>query len=100
MIWSSEYRLPFMARPLTSQVTGKVSLAVGSDSGTRSIGLLKIEVIWRRRTRMRLEDVEFAMLTWVDLFNHRRILERIGDVPRAEFEAAYRRQQQGSPLAA
>jgi transposase InsO family protein len=33
--------------------------------------------------------VEFATLTWVDWFNARRLLEPIGCVPPAEFEARY-----------
>ena len=36
-----------------------------------------------------LEAVEFATLTWVDWFNTRRLLEPIGYVPPAEYEAAY-----------
>jgi len=35
------------------------------------------------------EEVEFATLEWVDWFNNRRVLEPIGDVPPAEFEAMY-----------
>jgi transposase InsO family protein len=37
----------------------------------------------------RLDDVEYATLEWVDWFNNRRLLEPIGHVPPAEFEAAY-----------
>jgi hypothetical protein len=36
-----------------------------------------------------LEEVEFATLEWVDWFNHRRLLEPIGDIAPAEFEAMY-----------
>ena len=36
-----------------------------------------------------LEAVEFATLTWVDWCNTRRLLEPIGYVPPAEFEARY-----------
>lgn len=36
-----------------------------------------------------LEGVEIATLTWVDWFNTRRLLEPIGYVPPAEFEAEY-----------
>jgi len=64
------------------------------------IGLFKTEVIRRRGPWKRLEDVEFATLEWVDWFNHRRLLEPIGDVPPVEFEAAYRRQQAGQVQAA
>ena len=33
--------------------------------------------------------MEYAMLEWVDWFNHRRLLEPIGNVPPAEREALY-----------
>jgi putative transposase len=36
-----------------------------------------------------LEAVEFATLEWVDWFNHRRLLEPIGNIPPAEAEALY-----------
>jgi hypothetical protein len=32
---------------------------------------------------------EFATLRWVDWFNHRRLLEPIGYLPPAEYEAQY-----------
>jgi transposase InsO family protein len=35
-------------------------------------------------------------LEWVDWFNHRRLLEPIGHVPPAEFEAAYHREEDPS----
>jgi transposase InsO family protein len=52
-------------------------------------GLYKTEVIRRRGPWRNIEDVEFATLEWVDWFNNRRILEPIGYVPPAEYEAAY-----------
>ena len=36
-----------------------------------------------------IEAVEFATLEWVDWFNHRRLLEPIGNIPPAEAEARY-----------
>jgi hypothetical protein len=36
-----------------------------------------------------LGRVEFATLEWVDWFNTRRLLEPIGYVPPAEYEARY-----------
>jgi transposase InsO family protein len=42
-----------------------------------------------------LEEVEFATLEWVDWFNHRRLLEPIGDIPPAEFEAMYYAEREG-----
>jgi len=39
-----------------------------------------------------LPSLEFATLEWVDRFNHRRLLEPIGNIPPAEAEARYRAQ--------
>ena len=55
------------------------------------IGLYKTELIRRRGPWKGIDDVEYATLEWVDWFNHRRLLEPIGYVPPAEFEAAFRR---------
>jgi transposase InsO family protein len=63
-------------------------------------GLSKTEVI-RRRGRWRiLEAVEFATLEWVDWFNHRRLLEPIGNIPPTEAEARYYAQTEGVAMAA
>jgi putative transposase len=59
------------------------------------IGLFKTEVIQRKGPWRHLEAVEFAMLTWVDWFNMRRLLEPIGYVPPAEYEAQYYAQASG-----
>jgi putative transposase len=53
------------------------------------IGLFKTEVIRLKGPWRHLEAVEFATLEWVDWFNHRRLLEPIGDIPPAEYEARY-----------
>ena len=53
------------------------------------IGLFKTEMIQRQGPWRHLEAVEFATLTWVDWFNTRRLLEPIGYVPPAEYEARY-----------
>src|SRR6266545_3783645 len=53
------------------------------------IGLYKTELVGRRGPWKGMDDVEYATLEWVDWFNHRRLLEPIGDVPPLEFEAAY-----------
>jgi putative transposase len=62
-------------------------------------GLYKAEVIHRRSWKS-LQDVELATLDWVDWFNHKRLLGPIGDIPPAEAEAAYDRQQVTLPMAA
>jgi transposase InsO family protein len=51
------------------------------------IGLFKTEVIRRLGPWRSLEAVEIATLQWVDWFNHRRLLEPIGNIPPAEAEA-------------
>ena len=53
------------------------------------IGLFKTEVIRLKGPWRHLEAVEFATLDWVDWFNHRRLLEPIGDMPPSEYEARY-----------
>jgi putative transposase len=60
------------------------------------IGLYKAELIRRRGPWKGLDEVEYATLKWVDWFNHRRLLEPIGHVPPAEFEAVYHRREDPS----
>ena len=52
-------------------------------------GLYKAEVIHRRGPWRSFEAVEYATLEWVDWFNHRRLLEPIGNIPPAEAEEQY-----------
>ena len=63
-------------------------------------GLYKAEAIHRRGPWRSFEAVEFATLEWVDRFNHRRLLEPIGNVPPAEAEASYYAQIEDLALAA
>jgi transposase InsO family protein len=56
-------------------------------------GLYKTEVIRARGPWRGMDDVEYATLEWVDWFNNRRLLQSIGDVPPAEYEAMYYREQ-------
>ncbi|WP_434082150.1 IS3 family transposase [Escherichia coli] len=51
-------------------------------------GLYKAEVIHRKSWKNRAEE-ELATLTWVDWYNNRRLLERLGHTPPAEAEKAY-----------
>jgi len=73
-----------------------VSLSVGSRGDAYDnalaetvIGLYKTEIIRNRGPWRNLDEVEYATLEWVDWFNHRRLLEPIGNIPPAEFEAYY-----------
>jgi len=52
-------------------------------------GLYKAEVIHRRGPWRSFEAVEYATLEWVNWFNHRRLLEPIGNIPPAEAQELY-----------
>jgi putative transposase len=54
-----------------------------------SNGLFKAEVIHRRGPWRSCEAVEYATLECVDWFNHRPLLEPIGNLPPAEAEANF-----------
>jgi putative transposase len=57
------------------------------------IGLFKSEVIHRRGPWQNLDQVEYAVLEWVDWFNNRRLLEPLDYVPPVEYEAAFYKSQ-------
>ena len=44
--------------------------------------------------------MEYATLEWVDWFNHRRLLESVGNMLPAELEKAYYQQVKESGFAA
>lgn len=52
------------------------------------IGLHETEVI-RRRGPWRFDDVAFATPEWVAWYNTQRLLEPLGYIPPAEYEAMY-----------
>ena len=82
------------------QSVGSVGDSYDNALAESIIGLYKTEVIGTRGPWRGLEPVEFATLDWVDWFNHRRILEPIGNRPPAEAEAAYYHQLEHTALAA
>ena len=53
------------------------------------IGLYKTEVIYKDGPWRGIEDVEYATLEWVSWFNTQRLLEPLGYLPPAEYEAQY-----------
>ena len=53
------------------------------------IGLFKTEVIRRCGPWRNVDEVEFAVLEWVDWWNNKRLLARLGYVPPVEFESSY-----------
>ena len=63
-------------------------------------GLYQAEMIRRRAPWKTKEAVELATLEWVSWFNHHRLLEPIGRIPPAEFEANYYRQLAESAMSA
>lgn len=63
------------------------------------IGLFKTEVIYRDGPWRTFEAVEFATLAWVSWFNTQRLMEPLGYLPPAEFEAQYHDRQATSELA-
>ena len=63
------------------------------------IGLYKTELIRQRGPWKDRDQVEYATLEYVDWFNHRRLLEPIGNIPPAEREDNYHRDQNRVQLA-
>jgi len=63
------------------------------------IGLYKAELVRNRGPWRGLDDLEYATLEWVDWFNHRRLFEAHGQIPPAEFEEIYYRQQRSGQQA-
>jgi transposase InsO family protein len=63
------------------------------------IGLFKTEVIRQQGPWRGIDAVELATLKWVDWFNHRRLLEPIGNMPPAEKEDEYYRQRESAMVA-
>ncbi|OVD35207.1 transposase, partial [Escherichia coli] len=54
----------------------------------------------RRKRRQNRAEVELATLTWVDWYNNRRLLGRLGHIPPAEAEKAYYASIRNDDLAA
>ena len=79
-----------------------VELSVGSYDNTLAEminGLFKVEVIHYNGPWRSFEAVGVDTLEWIDWFNTRRLLEPIGNVPRASAEARYSTQTNVQPLA-
>ena len=71
---------------------GLAGLSVIRPRTGAAIGLFKTELIKPRGPWRTVEQVEIAALEYVDWFNHRRSNETCGDIPPAELETAYYRQ--------
>ena len=94
---SIRYTRALGARPASSPRSAASATVLTTRSPRPIIGLYKAEVIHRRGPWRSFEAVEFATLEWVDWFNHRRLLEPIGNVPPAEAEARYYAQREVLP---
>jgi putative transposase len=75
-----------------SASVGTVGDAYDNALAESVIGLFKTELIKPRGPWRTAEQVEVATLEYVDWFNFRRLYETCGDIPPAELEAAYYRQ--------
>ena len=53
------------------------------------IGLFKTEVIRRCGPWRNVDEVEYAVLEWVDWFNNERLYEPLGYLSPVAFETAY-----------
>jgi putative transposase len=85
----------FTERPAAAGVSGSVGTtgdAYDNALAESVIGLFKTELIKPRGPWRTAEQVELATLEYVDWFNHRRLYEACGDIPPAELETAYYRQ--------
>jgi hypothetical protein len=79
-----------------SASVGTVGDAYDNALAESVIGLYKTELIKPSGPWWTAEQVELATLNYVDWFNHRRLYETCGDIPPAELEDAYYRQNQAS----
>jgi putative transposase len=87
--------IAFTGRLANAGVSGSVGTAGDACDNALAesvIGLFKTELIKPRGPWRTAEQVELATLEYVDWFNHRRLYEACGDIPPAELENAYYRQ--------
>jgi putative transposase len=74
---------------------GSVGDAYDNALAESVIGLFKTELIKPHGPWRTAEQVEIATLHYVDWFNRQRLFEACGDIPPAELEDAYYRQNAG-----
>jgi putative transposase len=71
---------------------GTVGDAYDNALAESVIGLYKTELIKPGGPWRSADQVELATLDYVDWYSHRRLFETCGDIPPAELETAYYRQ--------
>ena len=79
---------------------GSVGDAYDNAMAESAIGLYKTELIKRNGRWRNVDHVELETLIYVDWFNNTRLHSEIGNVPPAEVEEAYYRQQQSAEVTA
>jgi transposase InsO family protein len=107
LIHHSDHGVQYVSIRYTERLAeGGIEPSVGSvgDSYDNAlaepiIGLFKTEVIRQQGPWRGIDAVELATLEWVDWFNHRRLLEPIGNMPPAEKEDEYYRQRESAMVA-
>ena len=90
--------IAFTERLAAAGVSGSVGTvgdAYDNALAESVIGLFKTELIKPRGPWHTTEQVEIATLDYVDWFNNRRLYETCRDMPPAEVEDAYYRQNTG-----
>ena len=92
--WNDKAVQEIVRIPKTANNLG-IDTSTGSTGGPYDIavaesinGLYKAKVIHRKSGENRTE-VELVTLTWVDWYNNRRLLEKLGHISPAEAEKAY-----------
>ena len=78
-----------LAEANISASVGSVGDSYDNALAETIIGLFKTEIIRRCGPWRNIDQVEKAVLEWVDWFNNRRLLSTIGYRPPAEVEAEY-----------
>ena len=73
---------------------GSVGDAYDNALAESTIGLFKTEVIsrnspFRAHPAKRVDDIEYATMTWIDWYNNRRLHSVLGYIPPNEYEAIY-----------
>ena len=87
------------------EIGARPSIGTVADSYDNALaetinGLYKTECVYgpdAPRPWTDVDELELATLSWVHWFNHDRLHSHCGDVPPAEFEAAFYAAQQASP---
>lgn len=96
VVETTEYDRPRrLASKITMDMADDTTTPRSADSfdnalAESTIGQLKAELVHRRGPWRTIEQVEFALLEYIDWWNHRRLHGEIGMIPPVE-EAAYYR---------